>query len=106
MAACQRYVEGHKRRRITFEYVMLDGVNDSDEDARRLIKLIDGIPAKINLIPFNEHPGSNFERPAPSRVSRFQELLADHHYTAIVRHSKGQDIAAACGQLSGAYDEA
>ncbi|MBC2711004.1 MAG: hypothetical protein HGJ94_08430 [Desulfosarcina sp.] len=68
-------------------------------DARSLVKLLRPIKSKINLIPFNEYPGSDFERPDPSRISRFQEFLADHHYTAIVRHSKGQDIGAACGQL-------
>lgn len=98
MAACQRYPLP-PRRKITFEYILMKGINDSMADARRLVKLLRPIKAKINLIPFNEHPGSDFERPDPSRVSRFQELLADHHYTAIVRHSKGQDIGAACGQL-------
>ncbi len=98
MAACQRYPLP-PRRKITFEYILMKGVNDSMADAERLAKLLRPIKAKINLIPFNEHPGSVFKRPDPSRISRFQELLAEHHYTVMVRHSKGQDIGAACGQL-------
>jgi 23S rRNA (adenine2503-C2)-methyltransferase len=98
IAACRRYPLP-PRRKITFEYILMQGVNDSLDDARRLVKLLRPLKAKINLIPFNEHPGCEFKRPDPSRVVQFQELLADHHYTAIVRHSKGQDIGAACGQL-------
>lgn len=98
MAACRRYPLP-PRRKITFEYILMKGINDSMEDARRLVKLLRPIKAKINLIPFNEYPGSDFQRPDPSQISRFQEFLADHHYTVIVRHSKGQDIGAACGQL-------
>jgi 23S rRNA (adenine2503-C2)-methyltransferase len=98
IAACKRYPLP-PRRMITFEYILMKDVNDSMEDARRLVKLLRPIKAKINLIPFNEYPGSDFKRPDPSRISRFQEFLADHHYTAIVRHSKGRDIGAACGQL-------
>lgn len=98
MAACRRYPLP-PRRKITFEYILMKDVNDSLADARRLVKLLRPVKAKINLIPFNEHPGSEFKRPDPDRIGRFQETLADHHYTAIVRHSKGQDIGAACGQL-------
>jgi len=98
MAACRRYPLP-PRRKITFEYILMQGINDSMDDARQLVKLLRGIKAKINLIPFNEHPGSHFKRPDAARISRFQEFLADHHYTVIVRHSKGQDIGAACGQL-------
>lgn len=96
--ACRRYPLP-PRRKITFEYILMKGINDRMEDARGLVKLLRPIKAKINLIPFNEHPGSDFKRPDPSRISRFQEFLADHHYTVMVRHSKGQDIGAACGQL-------
>jgi len=96
--ACRRYPLP-PRRKITFEYILMKGVNDSLDDARRLVKLLRPVKAKINLIPFNEHPGSEFLRPDPDRIEQFQETLADHHYTAIVRHSKGQDIGAACGQL-------
>ena len=98
IAACRRYPLP-PRRKITFEYILMKGINDSMADAQRLVKLLRPIKAKINLIPFNEYPGSEFKRPDPSRISQFQEFLADHHYTAIVRHSKGQDIGAACGQL-------
>jgi len=98
--ACKRYPL-KPRRRITFEYILIAGVNDSDEDAQKLSALLAPLRAKINLIPFNEHPGSNFKRPDENRVRRFQEILIDKHYTAIVRYSKGQDISAACGQLKG-----
>ncbi len=98
IAASRRYPLP-PRRKITFEYILMQGVNDSMADARRLERLLRPIKAKINLIPFNEHPGSDFKRPDPSRINRFQEFLAGHHYTVMVRHSKGQDINAACGQL-------
>ncbi|VTR70868.1 Dual-specificity RNA methyltransferase RlmN [Desulfosarcina cetonica] len=98
MAACRQFPLP-PRRKITFEYILMQGINDRLEDARRLVKLLRPVKAKINLIPFNEHPGSEFRRPSPSQISAFQELLAEHHYTVIVRHSKGQDIGAACGQL-------
>ncbi len=98
LAACKRFpVE--PRRRITFEYVMLKGVNDSGEDAQRLAKLLRGIKCKVNLIPFNPFPGSEFERPEDTAVRRFQKILLDHNYTAPVRESRGRDISAACGQL-------
>ena len=87
------------RRKITFEYILMRGVNDGLDDARRLVKRLRGVKAKINLIPFNEHPGSTYKRPQADQISRFQEFVAAHHYTVIVRHSKGQDIGAACGQL-------
>lgn len=98
MGACQRYPLP-PRRKITFEYILMKGVNDSMADAERLVNLLRPIKAKVNLIPFNGYPGSEYDRPDAFRISRFQEYLADHHYTAIVRHSKGQDIGAACGQL-------
>ena len=98
ITACRNYPLP-PRRKITFEYILMKGVNDSLDDARRLAKLLRPVKAKINLIPFNEHPGSDFKRPDDAHISRFQELLADKHYTVIVRHSKGQDIGAACGQL-------
>ena len=88
-----------KRNRITFEYVLLDGVNDTPDDARRLVKLLSGIHAKVNLIPLNPAPGIPYERPSDSRVDRFAQILADRHLTVSVRKSRGQDIRAACGQL-------
>lgn len=88
-----------KRSRITFEYVLLDAVNDSPEDARRLVRLLSGIRAKVNLIPLNPAPGIPYERPSDARVDRFAQILADRHITVSVRKSRGQDIRAACGQL-------
>ena len=87
------------RSRITFEYVMLDQVNDTPDDARRLVKLLSGIKAKVNLIPLNPAPGIPFDRPSDARVDRFAQILADRHITVSVRKSRGQDIRAACGQL-------
>jgi len=98
--ACRLFPLGPGRR-ITFEYVLIKGVNDSIEDAERLVSLLKPIKSKINLIPFNEHEGSEFLRPEDSVINRFQEILIKNHYTAIIRHSKGEDISAACGQLSG-----
>jgi 23S rRNA (adenine2503-C2)-methyltransferase len=96
--ACRRYplIKG---RKITFEYILIQGLNDTARDARRLAGLLAPIKAKINLIPFNEHPGCEFKRPSEETVLAFQEILLQKHFTAIVRHSKGQDISAACGQL-------
>jgi len=88
-----------KRSRITFEYVMLDGVNDTPEDARRLVRLLAGIKAKVNLIPLNPAPGIPYDRPSDARVDRFAQILADRHITVSVRKSRGRDIRAACGQL-------
>lgn len=86
-------------RRITFEYVMLSGVNDSDRDAEALCQLTRDIPSKINLIPFNECPGLPYKRPDEGRVEKFREILMKNNRTAIVRESRGRDILAACGQL-------
>jgi 23S rRNA (adenine2503-C2)-methyltransferase len=88
-----------KRSRITFEYVMLAGVNDSAEDAHRLASLLGGIKAKVNLIPLNAAPGIAFDRPSDDQVDRFAQILADRHLTVSVRKSRGRDIRAACGQL-------
>ncbi len=88
------------RRRITFEYILIKGINDSLEDAKRLVKLLRPIRAKINLIPFNAYEGSEFNRSEESTILKFKEVLNQNNYTAVIRHSKGQDISAACGQLS------
>jgi 23S rRNA (adenine2503-C2)-methyltransferase len=96
--ACRRFPL-KRRDRITFEYVMLKGVNDSDEDARRLVRLMHGIRAKINLLPLNEAAGIPYERPDDARVNRFARILADRGVTVSVRKSRGRDIRAACGQL-------
>jgi 23S rRNA (adenine2503-C2)-methyltransferase len=98
LETCRRFPL-KKRNRITFEYVMLAGVNDTPEDARRLVKLLAGIKAKVNLIPLNPAPGTPYERPSDDRVNRFAQLLADRHLTVSVRKSRGRDIRAACGQL-------
>jgi 23S rRNA (adenine2503-C2)-methyltransferase len=98
LTACKRYPL-EPRRRITFEYVLLEGMNDSRDDAQRLTKLLRGIRCKVNLIPFNPFPGSEFKRPEDAAVRRFQKVLLDAHFTAPVRESRGRDISAACGQL-------
>jgi 23S rRNA (adenine2503-C2)-methyltransferase len=87
------------RTRITFEYVMVEGINDSSQDAKKLLKIVRGIPCKINLIPLNEVPGIPLKRPSEEKVKRFQEILMEGGVTAIVRTSKGSEISAACGQL-------
>jgi len=92
--------------RITFEYVMLKGVNDSDADARRLVKLIQGIPAKINLIPFNEWPGSPYERSDWERIEAFADIIYKAGYASPIRTPRGEDIMAACGQLKSATERA
>ncbi len=97
--ACRRY-RLQPRRRITFEYILLKHINDSPEDARRLAELLRPIRSKINLIPFNEYEGSEFRCPDEPTIRLFQEILLKQNYTVIIRHSKGQDIKAACGQLS------
>lgn len=93
------------RDRITFEYVMIDGMNDSLSDAKRLVTLLRGIPSKVNLIPFNPFAGSKFKRPSDERVLAFQEILVRGKIYTFIRKSKGQDILAACGQLKAGYKE-
>jgi 23S rRNA (adenine2503-C2)-methyltransferase len=96
--ACKRFPLS-KRRRIMFEYVMLAGVNDSDEDARKLVKVLAGVKAKVNLLPLNAAPGIPFERPSDERINTFAKILADRGLMVSVRKSRGRDIRAACGQL-------
>src|SRR5204862_3728916 len=98
IAACKRFPQ-RRRHRITFEYVLLSGVNDRPEDARRLAKLVAGVKSKVNLIPLNAAPGIPFERPSDEAVDRFARILADHDLVVSVRKSRGRDIRAACGQL-------
>lgn len=98
IAACRRFPL-KRRSRITFEYVLLEGVNDSPDDARRLVKLLAGIRAKVNLIPLNEAAGIPFTRPSDKRIDEFARILAGQHLTVSVRKSRGRDIRAACGQL-------
>ncbi len=89
------------RRKVTFEYVMLGGINDSLDDAKRLLRLISDIPNKVNLIPFNEHEGCDFRAPTQVAIDAFHTYLIDRHVTVITRDSRGGDISAACGQLKG-----
>ena len=96
--ACRRF-PATRRSRITFEYVLLSGVNDTPADARRLVKLLDGIKGKVNLLPLNAAPGIPFDRPDDARVDAFAKILADKGLTVSVRKSRGRDIRAACGQL-------
>lgn len=103
LEACRKFPL-KKGRRITFEYVLIKGINDSPKDAERLVRLLRGIPSKVNLIPFNPYPDSEFEKPDDRTVRAFQEILLSHHVTAIIRKSKGQDIEAACGQLRAGYE--
>jgi len=99
LKACQRFpLPGG--RRITFEYVLLKEVNDSVEDAHRLVKLLRPVKSKINLIPFNPYEGCQYQRPDEDAILRFQKILIDKNYTVMIRRSKGQDISAACGQLA------
>ncbi|MEC8154308.1 MAG: 23S rRNA (adenine(2503)-C(2))-methyltransferase RlmN [Pseudomonadota bacterium] len=97
--ACRTYPGVTNARRITFEYVMLKGVNDNDADARQLVRLLKGIPSKINLIPFNPWPGSDFECSSATRIAAFQTIIQDAGLSAPVRTTRGEDILAACGQL-------
>jgi 23S rRNA (adenine2503-C2)-methyltransferase len=99
MAACRSYPGLSNARRITFEYVMLKGVNDSDADARELVRLLKGVPAKINLIPFNPWPGTRYACSDWDRIERFSQIVFDAGYASPVRTPRGRDILAACGQL-------
>ncbi|MBF9051197.1 23S rRNA (adenine(2503)-C(2))-methyltransferase RlmN [Roseobacter sp. HKCCD9010] len=104
--ALRAYPKASNSERITFEYVMLKDVNDSDEDARRLVKLIQGIPAKINLIPFNEWPGAPYERSDWQRIEKFADIVYKAGYASPIRTPRGEDIMAACGQLKSATERA
>ncbi|MCX7376769.1 MAG: 23S rRNA (adenine(2503)-C(2))-methyltransferase RlmN [Alphaproteobacteria bacterium] len=99
MAACRRYPAASNARRITFEYVMLKGINDSEAEARELVRLIAGLPAKVNLIPFNPWPGSPYETSTQSAIDRFSRIVMDAGFSSPVRTPRGRDILAACGQL-------
>ncbi|MCI5110415.1 MAG: 23S rRNA (adenine(2503)-C(2))-methyltransferase RlmN [Marivita sp.] len=104
--ALREYPKKSNSERITFEYVMLKDVNDTDEDARRLVKLISGIPAKINLIPFNEWPGAPYKRSDWSRIESFADIIYKAGYASPIRTPRGEDIMAACGQLKSATERA
>ncbi len=101
LASCWRYAENQASRSITFEYVLLDGVNDSVAQARQLVRLLKGRPAKVNLIPFNSFPESEFRCSTPPAIDAFWRTLRDSGLIATIRRPRGDDIAAACGQLAG-----
>ncbi|MDW3096402.1 MAG: 23S rRNA (adenine(2503)-C(2))-methyltransferase RlmN [Gammaproteobacteria bacterium] len=102
LAACKRYLDNKNRREsVTFEYVMLDGVNDSQQQARQLVKLLKGIRAKINLIPFNSFEQSGYQRSSQQAIDQFSQVLMQNDIVVITRRPRGEDIAAACGQLAG-----
>jgi len=106
MAACRRFMDKqNSRSRITFEYVLLDGVNDKPEHARELIKLLKGIPTLMNLIPFNPFEGSGYKTSSKQAVARFSEILHHAGMTTVVRKTRGEDIDAACGQLAGKIED-
>ena len=101
LAACWHYIEKQNGRSVTFEYVMLDGINDRAEHARELARLLRGRPAKLNLIPFNPFPGTSYRRSTDSAIIRFRDLLNEAGVIATIRRTRGDDIDAACGQLAG-----
>ena len=101
MAACKRYIKVAPRDFVTFEYVMLDGVNDSVEQAKQLVELVKGVSCKFNLIPFNPFPDSGFERSSPERISAFRDVLMQAGLVTTTRKTRGDDIDGACGQLAG-----
>lgn len=105
LAACREYPAASNARRITFEYVMLRDINDSDGDARELTRLLQGIPAKVNLIPWNPWPGASYQTSTRQRIRSFAQLVNDAGFSAAVRATRGDDIKAACGQLNSLHSE-
>ena len=101
LAACLRYIEKAPRDFVTFEYVMLAGINDSTAQGRQLARVLKFVPCKINLIPFNSFPDSGYTCSDPDTIGRFRDVLMQAGYTTTVRKTRGEDIAAACGQLAG-----
>jgi 23S rRNA (adenine2503-C2)-methyltransferase len=101
MAACKRYIPAAPRDFVTFEYVMLDGVNDAPDHARELVSLVKGVACKFNLIPFNPFPDSGFDRSPPQRIAAFRDMLTQAGLVTTVRRTRGDDIDGACGQLAG-----
>ncbi|HBD7057244.1 TPA: 23S rRNA (adenine(2503)-C(2))-methyltransferase RlmN, partial [Legionella pneumophila] len=101
ISLCKRYFKDEPRRKVTFEYVMLKGVNDQPEHASQLIKLLHNVPAKVNLIPFNPFPLTQYQRSSQETIDAFREKLMKHGINTITRKTRGDDIDAACGQLAG-----
>ena len=106
LPACRDYIQDKPNRQITWEYVMLDGVNDRDEHARELVQCLRGIPSKVNLIPFNPYPGARYDRSPDQRIQRFADVLLERGVTATIRETRGDDIDGACGQLVGEIQNA
>jgi 23S rRNA (adenine2503-C2)-methyltransferase len=105
LEACWHYVEKQNARSVTFEYVMLDGINDKPQHARELAQLLRGRPAKVNLIPFNPFPDTRFRRSSEEAIERFRDLLIKGGVIATIRRTRGDDIDAACGQLVGRVND-
>jgi 23S rRNA (adenine2503-C2)-methyltransferase len=105
LEACWHYVEKQNARSVTFEYVMLDGINDRPEHARQLAALLRGRPAKVNLIPFNPFPKTRFRRSTDAAIERFRDILIKAGVIATIRRTRGDDIDAACGQLVGRVND-
>lgn len=105
LETCREYLRGIPHQRVTFEYVMLDGVNDSDEQARQLARLLNSVPSKINLIPFNPFTGSHYVRSPQQRIDRFRNILLDKGIVTVTRRTRGDEIDAACGQLAGKFKD-
>jgi len=101
LEACKAYVSGDGRRRVTFEYVMLDGINDKPQHARELVRVLEKVPSKVNLIPFNPFPNTHYRRSSDAAINRFRDILMKAGLTTITRKTRGDDIDAACGQLVG-----
>ena len=101
MEACRDFVSEKYKRTVTFEYTLIDGVNDHPEQARKLVKLLRTVPSKLNLIPFNPFPGTQYRCSSQERITRFQEIVMQGGLIATVRKTRGEDIDAACGQLVG-----
>jgi 23S rRNA (adenine2503-C2)-methyltransferase len=101
LAACWHYIDAQNGRSVTFEYVMLDGVNDKPQHALELARLLKGRPAKLNLIPFNVFPGTRYRRSPAANIVRFRDILNENGVIATIRRTRGDDIDAACGQLAG-----
>ncbi len=105
MDACRRYVDGSPRSRVTIEYILLGGINDSREDAAALVSLLRTVPSKVNLIPYNPYPGGQYERPSSEAIDRFRSVLIQAGITTVTRKTRGEDIEAACGQLAGQFKD-
>jgi 23S rRNA (adenine2503-C2)-methyltransferase len=104
--SCLRFMDGKAaRERLTIEYVMLNGVNDSDENAHQLVNVLKDVPAKVNLIPFNPFPETRYKRSSNNRIHRFRDILVDAGLIVITRKTRGEDIDAACGQLAGKVND-